>query len=71
MELTQQHNLWMRMLIYTFGLFLMFDYLDSNEYVETKNAIAIIMVITVVVAAIYLRYMCKTPPPPPPKNYFN
>jgi putative methionine-R-sulfoxide reductase with GAF domain len=59
MELTDKHNFWIRIMIYTFGLILTFDFVDQNQSIKTSTGFYVVLGITVVVAAFYGTFMCK------------
>jgi hypothetical protein len=61
MELTDQHNFWIRIMIYTFGLILTFDFVDDNPSISTTTGLGVIIAITLIVGAFYGMFLCKKP----------
>jgi hypothetical protein len=59
MELTDNQNFWIRIVIYTFGLVLTFDFVDRNPSIKTSTGFYVILAITLLVAAFYGTFMCR------------
>lgn len=61
MELTDTTNFWIRILIYTFGLVLTFDFIDQNPTIKTSTGLILVMAITLIIATFYNMFLCRKP----------